>query len=568
MKLKASTGRKLRYGGTSIALTALIITAVIIVNALTTLIVQKFGLYVDLTPDLHFTISDECYDLIGAEVADDGNDTPIEMVKKFRENNKAYNAANGLKPGDEGYKDENVTINIIFLSEKDILQADSTTNYVVVNAEELRAKYPEYIKTEYIDSVTHPSKFKKYLYSNTDTIESDSVIIECGTEFRIRTLRSFYVFSNDETPTAYNGEKALASSILAVTRAEAPLACYTTNHGEEFPQSNIVDTPAPFISSLEDAGYEVRPLDLSKEEIPAECRILIVFDPKNDFITDKDGASDSCEITKLEKFLNERNSLMVFMEPDSYTGRLTNLEDFLEEWGLIIKRNGDDPYMVSDPANSIMGNHANVVADYSKSDIATSWMANMLNRATPPKVVIPNAAALDYANSYDRKLVTSEKDETVQYYLAYSSTYNRTVYDLFYTYEGAKANAGGQELAQSSKTNPLSLMSVSVQSFSEQEANGLITDSAYVLLCGSTDFASEKYLSSNTYGNADFMLSALQMAGREPVPVGLQYKEFANYTIESITSSAATTYTVIFTVAPIVLALIAGVFVIVRRKNR
>ena len=95
-----------------------------------------------------------------------------------------------------------------------------------------------------------------------------------------------------------------------------------------------------------------------------------------------------------------------------------------------------------------------------------------------------------------------------------------------------------------------------------------MTDSAYVLLCGSTDFASEKYLSSNTFGNADFMLSALQMAGREPVPVGLTYKEFANYTIESITSSEATTYTVIFTVAPIVIAFIAGVFVIVRRKNR
>lgn len=568
MKLKASTGRKLRYGGTSIALTALIIAAVIIVNALVTLLVQNFGLYVDLTPDLHFTISDECYELIGAEVADDDNETPIEMVKKFRETNKAYNAANGLSQGDEGYKDENVTINIVFLEEKDILQADSTTNYVVVNAEELRAKYPDYIKVEYVDSVTHPSRFTKYLNSNTDTIDADSVIIECGTEFRIRTLRSFYIFEDDETPIAYNGEKAFASSILAVTRAEAPVACYTTNHGEEFPQSAIVDTPAPFISSLEDAGYEVRPIDLSKEDIPEECRILIVFDPKNDFISDKDGINDVSELDKLDQFLYNRNSLMVFMEPDSYTGRLNNLEDFLEEWGLAISRDGDDPYKVTDDASSLMGNSSTLVGEYSKSDLATGWMSNMLNRSTPPKVIFPNATALTYADGYDRKLITSENDEEVKYYIGYSSTYGRKVYDLFYAADGAQLTAGGQNIGQSTATNPVSLMSVSVETYTEQEYSGSITDSAYVLLCGSTDFASEKYLSSNTYGNSDFMLSALQMAGREPVPVGLAYKEFANYTIESITSSAATVYTVIFTVAPIVIAFISGVFVIVRRKNR
>ena len=567
MKLKASTGRKLRYGGTSIALTALIIAAIIIVNALTSLLVQKFGLYVDLTPDLHFTISDECYDLIGAEIEDD-NLTPIEMVKKFRTDNKAYNQANGLSKGDEGWKDEEVSINIVFLTEKDKLQGEATTNYVVVNAEELRAKYPDYIKIEYVDAVTHPSRFIKYLNSNTDTIEEDSVIIECGTEFRIRTLRSFYVFQNDETPTAYNGEKAFASSILAVTRAEAPLACYTTNHGEEFPQSNIVDTPAPFITSLEDAGYEVRPIDLSKEDIPAECRILIVFDPKNDFISDKDGINDVSELDKLDTFLYNRNSLMVFMEPDSYTGRLNNFEDFLEEWGLSIARQGEDHYMLSDDASSLMGNKSVLVGDYSKSDIATSWMSNMLNRATPPKVIFPNAAALTYADGYDRKLITSEKDESVQYYIGYSATHGRTVYDLFYAAEGTTATIGGLEIGQSTKTNPYSLMSVSVETFTEQEFSGSITDSAYVLLCGTTEFASEKYLSSNTYGNADFMLTALQMAGREPVPVGLAYKEFANYTIESITSAEATTYTVIFTLAPIVIAFVAGVFVIVRRKNR
>ena len=113
-------------------------------------------------------------------------------------------------------------------------------------------------------------------------------------------------------------------------------------------------------------------------------------------------------------------------------------------------------------------------------------------------------------------------------------------------------------------------MSVSVQTYNEQESgtNTSLQDSAFVMLCGSTEFASEKYLTSNTYGNSDFLLAALQMAGREPVPVGLTYKEFSNYTIESITSEEATTYTAILSITPLVLVSAIGTFVLVRRKNR
>ena len=64
------------------------------------------------------------------------------------------------------------------------------------------------------------------------------------------------------------------------------------------------------------------------------------------------------------------------------------------------------------------------------------------------------------------------------------------------------------------------------------------------------------------------MLSALQMSGREPVPVGLDFKKFANYEIQSITTEQATQYTLVLTLVPVFAALIAGVVVIVRRKNR
>ena len=340
MKLKASTGRKLRYGGTSVAITALIIAAVIIFNVVFSLLVQRFRWYIDLTPDLHFTISDECYELIEESDIADHEDSPIEMLNKFREDNAAYNAENGLSEGDEGYRDENVKVNILFCMDKDKLDDDDTTNYVYQNAEELRAKFPDYITTEYKDSVTNPSRFSKYLSSNTEKISKDSVIIECGTEYRIRTLRSFFVFVNNE-PYGYNGEKAFASSILAVTRAEAPLACYTVGHGERITaQDSDGNYTYGMLQVLEDAGYKHMPIDLSKQDIPEECRILITFDPRDDFISSNDGTGAQSELDKIDAFLEARNSYMVFMSPE--TGELPQLEELLADWGLAIRQQGED----------------------------------------------------------------------------------------------------------------------------------------------------------------------------------------------------------------------------------
>lgn len=555
MKLKSATGRKLKYGGTSLAITALVLAIVIIVNLFLSLFVNRFSWYIDLTPDMHFTISDECFELIGGE----GEDTPIKMVEKFRAENKAYNTANGLSAGAEGYRNENVKINILFCLERDRLLEDDTTEYVLRNAEELAAKYPEYISVETANSKRNPSRFTKYLSSNTETISSDSVIIECGSEYRIRGLRSFYLFNEESEPIAYNGEKTLASSILAVTRAENPLACYTVNHGESFPDSTTDENgklSAPFLDLLENAGYRTQALDLSKEQVPESCRLMVVVDPKQDFLSDKDGTSSMSELDKLDDYLANKNALMVFMNPSSYDGAsgLKNFEEFLAEWGLAFRRNGAEPYAVRDEANSILGNSSSVVASYVENDLASGWTESMTNGTSSPKVVFPNATAIKYSDSYP---------------LGRSATYNRTVYDMFVSHDTAKAWTANEVIAEATKNDPLKLMAVSVQVYTiGQEETNALEDFAYVMLSGSTEFLSEEYLTSNAYGNGDFMLSAAQMSGREPVAVGLKYKQFANYEIETITSGDATQYMIVLTLVPLLVSLCAGVFVLVRRKNR
>ena len=104
--------------------------------------------------------------------------------------------------------------------------------------------------------------------------------------------------------------------------------------------------------------------------------------------------------------------------------------------------------------------------------------------------------------------------------------------------------------------------------------NSIVNDSsymtteqnAYVLACGSLEFATSKYLESTVYGNSDVLLSATTLMGRDAVPIGLSFKPFASFDISDITDAEANRYTLLLTVIPPVIILGVGIFVLVRRK--
>ena len=182
MKMKTGTSRKLRYGGVTVALTTLIIAAVIIVNVIFTALAQKFLWYADLTPELLFTLSDNCIDLIA-----NGDDTyeqsfsPIEMVNKAREERKAQ---------DPSFKDEDLMIRIIFCDDPDAWEENTTQRYVYETAKQLANEFPDHIKIENHNIVWNPSSVSKYgIY-----VSPSSVIVEFGSEYRVRDIKTFYTF--------------------------------------------------------------------------------------------------------------------------------------------------------------------------------------------------------------------------------------------------------------------------------------------------------------------------------------------------------------------------------------
>ena len=556
MKMNTGMGRKLRYGGVTAALTAAIIAIIIIVNIIFSALSQKLLWYSDLTPELFFTLSENCITLMkNGDTAFEKSTSPIKKIDEFRAAAKAENP---------DAKDEDIMINIIFCNDELTWKEDTAQRYVLETAKQLRSEFPNYINIEYVDIIRNPTAVTKY----GKNVSTTSVIIECGGEFRVRALKSFYVFDTDdsETPWAYNGEKILAASILAVTRADTPIACITTGHGEQLPGES-------FLLTLQNAGYDIQAIDLSKDEIPEACRLIIISSPSEDFMVD-DGYTDYNEIEKLDIFLDGDSSLMVFMDP-TLTIRLTNLEDYLEEWGIKFDRvnMGEgkyEPYRIQDNSQAIDANGFNIIGDYVDYGLGgeiTEELAK-LNR----KIVFPNVMSISYSDVVTVGGFKESDDGDIlgDYgYMSVNSAY-REIFDLFVSTDDAVAWVGQDTKPKETAKNGnnFKFMTITVEDSYIQESNYTTTNEAsYVIATGCSAFAVDELLHGQ-YGNNMFLEYTLRIIAHEPVPVGLTFKPFGDYTIDTVTTAEATQYTVVFTVVPLILSLGVGIFVIVRRKNR
>ena len=63
--------------------------------------------------------------------------------------------------------------------------------------------------------------------------------------------------------------KKITSLLLALTRAESPIAGFITNHGEK------LENCQSFRTLVERAGFDVVDIDLSRDTIPEDCRLLL-----------------------------------------------------------------------------------------------------------------------------------------------------------------------------------------------------------------------------------------------------------------------------------------------------
>jgi hypothetical protein len=260
-------------------------------------------MYKDMNGSYVYDISESCKSYVAEHVV-----TAIDETNEKLE-------ASGQSP-------EKITV--IFCDEEENVVAERTQKYVLDSVRELCRLFNGYIEVEFLNVWENPSIASSYgVTSHTD------VVCEFNGNHKVISLTDFYILDsyNSTTVTAYNGEKVLASSLMFVTQADTPVCYFTANHGEAMDDYEL-------LRAVIEAGYAISYLDLSTEEIPDDCKLLVTFDPKQDLIV-SDGVSALSEVDKLNEYMNNGGKYMIFLSADTFvSGARANLEGFMAEWGI------------------------------------------------------------------------------------------------------------------------------------------------------------------------------------------------------------------------------------------
>ena len=533
--------KKFRYGSVSVALTVVIIAAVILFNAIFTALSEKFTWYLDMTSDEMYTLSDEAKALL---------DQAFFVVNE-----------NGERTAPRKYTDpqtgeeKDIEVTIIFCTPRDQMEAETTQRYVLYTVLEMAQEYPN-INVKFVDYLTNPSAVSQYKESSGQSIGPYSIIVTNGKQSRVYALSALFTTdSSTETVVGYNGEQRLVSAIHAVTQVQTPVACYTTGHKEE----DSFEGSALHMLLYEN-GYDVKPIDLSTQEIPADCTLIVIFDPKEGDFLEKNHHNRVSEIDKLERFMDNNHSVMVFF--DYETHRMPNLEAFLGEWGVGIARHTDEQtgvesnYLIKDTSEAYrMDPYANQ-AVYVEAGLGASLTRQLRDAKNPKPVMFPYAGAIE--STYD---LTYNDEKGYYFGNYYENGVMRESFDVFTSSDSAVALAGEQTLDAKA---PFSYMKVTRETIYREETNE--STFAYLLACASTDFVSAGALDVASYGNHTVLTRACQELGGAQVSVSLACKYFSDMEINSITAKAANQYTVVLTVVPAAVIFIAGVYIMIRRK--
>ncbi len=490
--------RRFKYGSVATAFTIAFIAIVVIFNVIFTALAQKYMWYIDMTEEQVFTLSE---------------------------------------PAKEIMSDITEDVYLYFASEPDVLMNGSNasfTRYIYTTALQLEEEFPN-VHVEAVDILKNPSFFREYYNTTATDINTTDLVITSGGETRVARAQAFFTFNDTSdlsTVWAYSGEKRMISFIMQVTQTDKPIAVFTTQHGE---QLNTQDA-LTLASLFEENGYTTMPIDLSQETVDDDCRIMATYDPLYDFIGAEAEDAARNEIEKIDKFLDRYGCLLVFCDPQN-VDKLTNLNEFLEEWGISYVGSTT----VRDTEHAMSTDSYSIIAEYQRDTLGGSIYSELNELATPPKSIIRKAAPIEILWTDGGGLNGT-----------------RTVSPVLKSYDTSEIVKDGMVIGGGS----YNLVTITRES-------RIVSNEyyySYVIAAGSPSFASKQYLDSNAYANDDVIAAAMKATGRERVLAVLELKPFDKDDIE-VTTAEANRWTVAMTTVIPLIAAAVGVVVITRRKH-
>ena len=303
-----------KRGGYSLAITALVLAALIIFNWLVSSLASRFHLEFDMTTVKKNSISQDNIDYLK------NLNTDVDIIVCSTE---------------EDYP----SYMLQFAQAYYMIATDSNTIEYFQQTTKLISKYTEYndrIKVEYIDPQSTRFTALSSIYSNYQPTYGDMIITsKVGDKERTKLLRFediYFIKENtDSSYTSYSPtrtiesnklETALTSAIAYVTSTDSKKVAILSGHSN----NNFTDA---YKSLLEINNYSmIEVSDKIITSIPSECDAIVISAPTTDFIGE--------ELDLISEFLdnNGKKGKGLIYFADATCPSLPNLNSYLKQWGI------------------------------------------------------------------------------------------------------------------------------------------------------------------------------------------------------------------------------------------
>ena len=506
----------LRKGSVSVAITAAVLAGIILLNVLVGALSKRFVLEFDMSAEKENSMSEENIDYIKsleAEVNITVCATPDEYVGGYM-----------------GY-----------YAQKLYSVSDDATDYYkqTITLLDKYSAYNDKINLRYVD--TQDTEFTEISskYSGEDLTYGDIIVSAEKNEsehYKVVGFEDIYELNEDTTYASYgfttktvagnNIETAVTSAIAYVTSDKIKKVALITGHSKN-------DYTADYQTLLKANNYEVTVVsDSMINGISDEYDAVIIAAPTTDFL--------GSELDAISDFLENDGKLgkgLIFFA-DAAAPYLTNLYDFLEQWGIavgegILFETNSQNHMPDDPMT--MGSYPTS----SDNDI-TSGMNLCITGYNVPLTA------------------------------AFETEGNITVTSLMSTPESVVAAPVGTDAGWTGADN------YTKQSYStviEAQMSDYDDDnnkiSSYVMAFGSVEFIKSEYNEQSSVANKNITLAAAERAvGAEDTGISFVSKTITNESFsDSVTESSAQIIRILFMLVLPIVCIALGIYIFIRRKN-
>lgn len=533
------------------AVTAVGIILLLLLNLLITNLGIGKMLFIDMTPEGLYTLSDNMESICDELMADVPTDKEIKITF---------------------CSDPDVLIGALYTRIPYYMALGLDLRYDNVNVEEYNVKY-------------NPTAVSMYKTTSRSEIEASDIIISYGSKYRVINAESLWTTTGENKDFySYNGEYKIASAIASLTAINLPKAYFVTDHGTsyynpELPDSEMSIENAAFADLLTDLGMEIKLIKISEaDRVPEDCAMLIINLPTEDFMPNDEEYNNLSYVNDLEKidrYLVDGSGTLIVNK--SYEHTLTNFENFLKDWGIAFSNS-----YVIDTENAIGdGDGRELVAEYDDDEqsYGYNFYSSFVGLASAPKMVFADTGYLYCAfGDGDTRREPGYKNVTRKYATFIGS------------FETATANTG--EGVVESEAGYKALAAISARTNLNQYSGE--NTYSFIFATASKEFYSNEILGNYSYANYDLTRdvfinisrtdryvstdlgglsqNSISFGGKKLVDTALYtdtrtvYDAERNATVYKGFSKANNTFYTVLVLAPAGAALVLGAVMFIKRK--